>query len=97
MLLLHATAHHRSQSSQRFYYNHGAKNTPVSSKFRISKTTELALHVFSSRLSVRLLFSSLLKPFSSEARGVTGELFPCDSSLSWTNHPTPVVRFPPRS
>ncbi|GBN06414.1 hypothetical protein AVEN_190724-1 [Araneus ventricosus] len=54
---------------------------------------ELALHVFSSRLSLSLLFSSILNPFSSEARRVTEEFFPCDSFLSWTNHPTTVVRF----
>ncbi|GBO06159.1 hypothetical protein AVEN_116082-1 [Araneus ventricosus] len=48
MLLLHATAHYRSESSQRFGYHHGVKNTPVSSKFPISKNNR----VFSTQLSL---------------------------------------------
>ncbi|GBM47071.1 hypothetical protein AVEN_179796-1 [Araneus ventricosus] len=100
MLLLNATAHQRSYSSQRFGYNHGIKKTPVFSKFKSPKEHHgVALRVFTSHLSISDSLFSLppfLNPFPSEARGVADELFHGDSSTSWANHRTAVVRLPSR-
>ncbi|GBM54959.1 hypothetical protein AVEN_33516-1 [Araneus ventricosus] len=59
----------------------------------------VALSVFTSQLSLSLSSfpsSLLLKHLLSEPRGVADELFLGDSSTSWTNYPTAVVRLPSR-
>ncbi|GBN32098.1 hypothetical protein AVEN_205101-1 [Araneus ventricosus] len=67
MLLLNATAHQRSYSSQRFGYNHGIKKTPAFSKFRSPKEHHgVALRVFTSHLSISdslFFFPPFLNPF----------------------------------